>query len=138
MKKALSIFLAILMLASNIGIAANTHFCGGEAVEYSLSLGAEHLDCGMNEGSATCSSKSGHNQINAKPCCDNQHELFQLAEDATLAQSSLEINKTFVVAFIHSFVVQIFSFDGQFSIFPHYSPPLLQQDVPVLFQSFLI
>ncbi len=126
------------MLASNIGIAANTHFCGGEAVKHTLSLGLEHLDCGMDEGPKTCSSQSGHDQINAKPCCDNQHELIQLDEDVTLVQPSLELNKTFVVAFIHSFVVQFFPINERVSFYPNYSSPLLKQNVQVLFQSFLI
>ena len=68
MKKAFSIFLAILMLVSSTGIAANTHFCGGEAVERTLSLGIEHLDCGMAETEQSCSSKDGHDQIDARYC----------------------------------------------------------------------
>ncbi|HAD97357.1 MAG TPA: hypothetical protein DCG19_08115 [Cryomorphaceae bacterium] len=138
MKKAFSIFLAILMLASNIGIASNTHFCGGEAAEHTLSLGIEHLDCGMAETEQSCSSEDGHDQLNAKPCCDNQHELLQLDEDATLLQQAPEINKTFIAAFIHTFVVQVFSFEKKESFYLNYFPPLLKQDIQVLFQSFLI
>ncbi|HCQ14908.1 MAG TPA: hypothetical protein DIU20_01525 [Cryomorphaceae bacterium] len=138
MKKVFSIFLAILMLVSNIGIAANTHFCGGEAAEHTLSLGIEHLDCGMAEMETSCSSENGFDSLKAKPCCDNQHDLLQLDEDATLIQFSPEINKTFIAAFIHSFVVQIFYFVEKESFYLNYSPPLLKQDVQVLFQSFLI
>ncbi len=126
------------MLASNIGIASNTHFCGGEAVEHTLSLGIEHLDCGMAETEQSCSSANGHDQLNAKPCCDNQHDLLQLDEDVTLIQQAPEVNKTFVVAFIHTFLVQVFSFEKKESFYLNYSPPLLKQDVQVLFQSFLI
>mgnify|MGYP003630990226 CR=1 FL=1 len=138
MKKAFSIFLAILMLVSSTGIAANTHFCGGEAVERTLSLGIEHLDCGMAETEQSCSSKVQHDQIDARPCCSNQHDLLQLDEDATLMQQAPVVNKTFIAAFIHTFVIQIFSFVKKESFYLNYSPPLLKQDVQVLFQSFLI
>lgn len=138
MKKAFSIFLAILVLVSSTGIAANTHFCGGEAVERTLSLGIEHLDCGMPEMEQSCSSKDGHDQIDARPCCSNQHDLLQLDEDATLMQQAPVVNKTFIAAFVHTFVIQVFSFEKKESFYLNYSPPLLKQDIQVLFQSFLI
>lgn len=138
MKKVVSIFLALLMLASTIGFATNTHFCGGEAVEHTLSLGIEYLDCGMAEAPEQCSSENGHDQVRSKPCCENQHELLQLEADATVIQHSLEVNKTFFVDFIHTFVAQLYTFEKQVPDYLNYSPPLLEQDVQILFQSFLI
>lgn len=140
MKKLISIFLAILMLASNVGIAANTHFCGGKAVKRSISLGFEHLDCGMDQTKRACSvTDNQEDKLQSKPCCENQHELFQLSDEVTAQhQNDLQLNKTFVAAFIHTFVVQLFSYGETTPNLPYYSPPELKQDVQVLFQTFLI
>jgi hypothetical protein len=35
-KKQISIFLAILLLVSNVGLAFNVHYCGGEIASVSL------------------------------------------------------------------------------------------------------
>ncbi len=126
------------MLASNIGIAANTHFCGGEAVERTISLGFEHLDCGMAEVKAKCSENDENEQLRPKPCCENQHELLQLDDEFDAKQSASQVNKTFLAAFIHTFIDQIFSPVEKSTSYLNYSPPILEQDVQILFQTFLI
>ena len=49
MKKTISIFLSILILASSSGIAYAQHFCSGMEMMAEVTLGEKHLSCGMDE-----------------------------------------------------------------------------------------
>jgi hypothetical protein len=138
-KKVISISLALLMLVSNVGFTLNTHFCGGEAVETSFSIGLHNPDCGMPDMDRDCETiPSTEEQVKSKPCCENQHQLIQLDENADLQAFSTEVNPTFFVAFVHSFVQPILFADQAFVHNTYYSPPIPDKDIQVLFQTFLI
>jgi hypothetical protein len=83
----------------------NTHFCGGEAVETSFSIGLHNPDCGMADMDGDCKKEpSSEEQVNPKPCCENQHEVLQLDENANLQAFSVDVNPVFFVAFIHTYI----------------------------------
>ena len=139
MKRIISISLALLMLVSHVGFTMNTHFCGGKAMETSFSIGPQNLDCGMSDMEKECESiPSKEKQIKQKPCCENQHQLLQLDENADVQITSIEVHPVFLIAFIHSFVQPVL-FADQFPIHnTYYSPPIPDRDIQVLFQTFLI
>lgn len=138
-KRILSISLAFLMLVSNIGFAMNTHFCGGEAVKTSFSIGLHNPDCGMADMDRDCETiPSTEEQIKSKPCCENQHQLLQLDENADVQATSVEVNPVFFVTFVHSFVQPILFADQSLVHNTYYSPPIPDKDIQVLFQTFLI
>src|SRR5690554_4770786 len=95
MKKGISILLAFLVLTSSVGFAMNTHFCGGLAVEQSLSFHFEVLDCGMDM-ETDCKSEPAKEAVKAKACCENQHEFHQLDEDLIkqAVNASLDVKQT--------------------------------------------
>lgn len=138
-KKVVSISLALLMLVSSVGFSMNTHFCGGEAVETSFSIGLHNPDCGMPDMDRECESiPSKEKQIKQKPCCENQHQLLQLDENADVQITSIEVHPVFLVAFIHSFVQPVLFADQSLIHNTYYSPPIPDRDIQVLFQTFLI
>ncbi len=127
------------MLVSNVGFTMNTHFCGGEAVETSFSIGLHNPDCGMPDMDRECESiPSKEKQIKQKPCCENQHQLLQLDENADVQITSIEVHPVFLVAFIHSFVQPILFANQSLVHNSYYSPPIPDKDIQVLFQIFLI
>jgi hypothetical protein len=139
LKRVIALFFAVVMLASNAGFALNTHYCGGEAVESSLSIGIAHLDCGMTETKKDCESGASHtNQIDRKPCCENEHQSFQLEDDFELQSDSNPIHPVFIIAFVDSFVQTIIDVPSIEIFSANFSPPLPKQDKQVLFQSFLL
>ncbi|MFT6997665.1 MAG: hypothetical protein ACJAQ4_001419 [Cryomorphaceae bacterium] len=125
------------MLASNIGIAANTHYCGGMVAEQSFSLGFEQLDCGMEKTQEICESTESEG-LNAQPCCKNVHEILQAQQEANVKKSSIEVNPTFLVAFVFDYTSTLFSFEESTPTFREYIPPFVRQNVQILFQTFLI
>ncbi|GAB3338570.1 hypothetical protein GCM10027429_23910 [Marivirga atlantica] len=127
------------MLVSNVGFSMNTHFCGGEAVETSFSIGLHNPDCGMADMDGDCKKEpSSEEQVNPKPCCENQHEVLQLDENANLQAFSVDVNPVFFVAFIHTYIQPVLFTDQAFVHNTYYSPPIPDKDIQVLFQTFLI
>lgn len=138
-KEAFSISLALLMLVSNVGFSLNTHFCGGEVVKSSFTIGLHNPDCEMANMDNTCDrNPSKEHQLAQKPCCENQHQIVQLDENATTELASININPVFVAAFIHVFVQPLVFADQALTTFVDYSAPLTDKDIQVLFQTFLI
>lgn len=75
LKKCTGLFLAILLLVSNIGFSFDVHYCGGQIASVSLntsvSAAPEKKCCGMSEKKSSC-------------CKDKVVHLEKKSDDATL------------------------------------------------------
>lgn len=137
MKKAISIFLSLLMLASSSGIAYAQHFCSGTEMASQITLGEKFLSCGMEEcGDPSCDDNSN---IAEDHCCQNH--FTQIDTDENFAKASFEIKfqKFFIANIPAVFVpeaVEIVSIEKTF--FAEYNPPPLEQDLNILYDTFLI
>lgn len=139
MKKLISIFLSLLMLASSMGLAVNTHYCGGEAMSSQLTLGQVHTNCGMENMGKSCTNKDITSLSQSNSCCQDEYISLD-TDDATDHKVVVEqVNPEFVLALTFSFLgIDPFFQDTNNLTYRDYSPPLYQQDRQVLFQSFLI
>ncbi|PKA82491.1 hypothetical protein ATE92_0621 [Ulvibacter sp. MAR_2010_11] len=136
MRKIISIFLSVLLLASSSGIAYAQHFCGEYEMLSELTLGEKNLSCGMSMDIPDCETKGTSEDHD---CCDNHYT--QVTTDDTFAKASFEINftKTFVAAFVSVFVLeQPAIYTTNLISFAEYHPPPLEQDFQVLYETFLI
>ncbi|MGB3467114.1 MAG: hypothetical protein WBA74_17670 [Cyclobacteriaceae bacterium] len=138
MKKVIAISLALILLSTNLGFAVATHYCGGMAVKTQLVLGHEVLDCGMASINKSCKKSIEGTYLNNKPCCQNVHQSIDTEDDfkPTIIQST--VNVEFVAAFIVTFLHLPISSVNEESQYANYSPPLIDQDISVLHQVFLI
>ena len=136
MKRILAIFLALILLTTNIGLAMATHYCGGEAVKTQLMLGHGHLDCDMS--GMDMGAENTEKGPKAKNCCENQYQTFEIDGDYHPGFAQLIFNLDFVVALVHTFLSIAPVPETEKSPYAHYSPPLLLRDIPVLNQVFLI
>jgi hypothetical protein len=127
------------MLASNIGLTMNTHFCGGHAMKSTVSVGASQLDCGMGTmDQIEIRSQPVVSSYTPEPCCKNDHQEIQVDKKATCQKASVELNQTFLVAIIHTFIQPLIFIARVDVNHPNYSPPPLTRDIAVLIQTFLI
>lgn len=127
------------MLASSSGIAYAQHFCGGMEMMSQITMGEKNLSCGMEEmeNPAECAAES--TAENHHDCCDNQIIKIQTDDNFAKASFDVKLNKTFVATFVSVFVLQevdIASTEKTF--FADYSPPPLEQDLNILYETFLI
>ncbi len=138
MKSAFSIFFALLLLTTQVGVSFATHYCGGKVFKNSISvLGAESLACNMQESSIVgCTNQSG---VRNKSCCENQATTFQTKDQYnTSASIALDNNIVFLASFTSAYIYLICFTDSYTINTAHYDPPVLELDIPVLIQSFLI
>ena len=118
-----TISLIIIFLLSTVGITINEHFCGGILTEEAVFI----------EASCAC----GNSEMPSN-CCKNENEYHQLDEDYTVVESDINLKATFITAFISN-AISIYAADVyEVSEYLSFKPPLIEQDITVLVQSFLI
>ena len=137
MKKAISIFLSMLMLASSSGIAYAQHFCGGMEMMAGITLGQQQLSCGMDADIPT--SNCDDTDITDHGCCDNNFTKIQTDDNFAKAFFDLKLDKTFIATFFSVFVLHELEIASTAKTsFADYSPPPLLQDLNILYETFLI
>ncbi len=137
MKKIISIFLSVLLLASSTGIAYAQHFCGGEEMMAEITLGQKNLSCGMDDISSDCGEETVISV--AHDCCSNQFTKVSTDDNFAKATFNISLNKTFVAAFVPVFVLQqIPVYDTTNHYYADYNPPPIDKDISILYQTFLI
>ncbi len=126
------------MLASSSGIAYAQHFCSGMEMMAEITLGEKHLSCGMVDApDSDCGDKTAASE--AHDCCKNHVTKIQTDDNFAKASFDLKLNKTFVATFVSVFILQeveIASIEKTF--FADYKSPPLEQDLNILYETFLI
>ncbi|MBE0655307.1 MAG: hypothetical protein IH594_16015 [Bacteroidales bacterium] len=119
-----------------------THFCGGEAIETKIMLGKTHLGCGMMDIDLSCedSGKTGNHPVrfNNLPCCENEFQIIQVTEEFVKDAILDSFNVDFAAAFLATLLNGDLIPNSTIQFYTDYSPPPLEKDVQVLFQTFLI
>tara|TARA_R110000850_G_scaffold35022_4_gene93773 strand:- start:1528 stop:1905 length:378 start_codon:yes stop_codon:yes gene_type:complete len=125
-------------MLSSIGMAKSTHICMGSEMMAEFGLATKHLDCGMNPQQHDDSSNS-HQSIDPIECCQNQFELVHNDSDQNLKVVQIDAAQLiFIAAFTQSFIFGIAPITSTEQPAPHITPPSIEKDFSVLFQSFLI
>ena len=139
MKRTIAIFLSSLVLLSNMGLTFATHYCSGFAVKSQVMLGHHALDCGMAGMDAECESTPSEMELLvSKSCCDNQYQTLDTDDEYTSGHVLELPSPEFLVAFLEVFVYNFFQTNIEQSNLAHYKPPLLEFNLPVLNQVFLL
>lgn len=137
MKKVISIFLSVLLLASSSGVAYAQHFCGGMEMLSKITIAAKDLSCGMELADKHCDDTSKVSQQDH--CCENHITQIQTDDDFAKAY--------FDVKFENSFIAECFPVYELGALVPRtkniiafadYSPPPIVSDLCILYDSFLI
>ncbi|MDF1573348.1 MAG: hypothetical protein P1P82_17195 [Bacteroidales bacterium] len=142
MRKSFSILLSVILLAGQMSVAIGTHFCGGEAVESKIIWGETHLGCGMMDMEEPCddAEKSNTNELHFDkiPCCENEYHTVQATNEFVKDAAQTTFNVEFAVAFIYTTLNLDLFPESTHQFYSDYSPPPLEKDISVLFQTFLI
>jgi hypothetical protein len=89
-KKHISVFLAVLLLVSNVGLAFNVHYCGGEIASVSLNSALPSLQ----SEKGCCETKSSKKDS----CCKDKKIVVQKKTDNVIVKSfSFQFDYAFVV-----------------------------------------
>jgi len=138
LKKILSIAFSLMILLSSVGLAKTIHLCMGTEMESAIGFSTSHIECEMAKKKPSCHSEKDSNEHEEKDCCDEEFELLVLDQDLQKSSLSLDYSPEFVVSLVYTFL-GISTLPTETSIdYTNSPPPLLRQDLQVLYQSFLI
>ena len=135
--KILSVFLAFTVLFSTLSFSVDKHICMGEVTDTSYFSDAD--TCGMIMEEETCAVDRIHtDKVQKEKCCNDIHELIPGNQTEQQALQSFEIAKAqFILVFSYA-LVNLHKEKKQFIPFDYHSAPLVDKDINVLYQTFLI
>lgn len=127
-KKIASLLLLLVLLTTSTGYSTYTILCQMTGGSYSYAF----------EKHCCCLSTDQHAD-SAVMCCEEEAEFIQLDVETSVSELQIDLNPVFFVAWIQYQVNQLFPVkDSNTSGYFNYSPPLIERDIPVLVQSFLL
>ena len=140
-----------MLLLSSTGFSIDLHFCQGDLKSFSLfgtakscHAKAAKSHCQQKQKKSTCHFAKSTMETEdgcAKNCCSNKNMVVAPDMDTqkVVSEQLTETNICFISAFVAVFHVDQ-TLDLEKLIIPYlnYIPPLLDQDIPVLIQSFLL
>jgi len=135
-KSIVSSLLALLVLVSSSSFMVNMHFCGGNV--QSVSLIEEATPCPMEVQLPPCHKKMA---VKKSGCCEDKHVAFegkdfnaQVQDFSMLAWQSMNWVAALPV------IMEVIQVNEAIAFSNHtpYKPPIVERDIPVLVQSFLI
>lgn len=138
-----SLVMALMVLVSSNSYTIDFHYCQGQLKSFSIygkaknchELASKMASCHHNkqkpDDSVFCS--EGDNN-----CCNNEIVYFESDFDEKIPNIDYLNSQHYVVAFKNSSFNDLFNEFKEDVPFAHYKPPLIQKDIPVLFESFLL
>ena len=133
--KILSVFLAFIVLFTTFSFKVEKHYCMGEVTDSAYFVDVE--SCGMEVGDCE-NAIDIESKIQKEKCCQDIQELIPGNQNEQQAIDSFEFNKVrFVLAYTYIFL-NLFEENKDLIPFKYYSPPLVDKDINVLYQTFLI
>ena len=133
--KILSVFLALTVLFSTFSFTVEKHFCMGEVTDSTYFV--DVASCGMDDEDCEIAIDMG-TIIQKEKCCHDVQELIPGNQNEQKALDSFEFDQVrFVLAYTYTFL-NLFEENRDLIPFKYYTPPLVDKDINVLYQTFLI
>ncbi len=123
MKQVGTISLIVLLLVSTFGITVNKHYCGGHLSDVSLYF------------SATCG--CGDSNMDSD-CCQTNSDFVQLDEDYTVLTFDVNLDDELIAEIANNYMDLLTESNNAPTKYFQHKPPLIERDIPVLVQSFLL
>jgi len=136
LKNIANLFLALLVLITSLGFTLNKHYCGGELRNIAINKNVEL--CAMCQKVANL--PDCHKQEKeSKPCCENEKDEVKPENYNVSQKVELDNNQLFFIAYTYVILDNIHNVNTELeSEFIAPSPPLIERDIPIAVQSFLL
>ncbi|MGK0364855.1 MAG: hypothetical protein ACI85O_001915 [Saprospiraceae bacterium] len=138
--------LAILVFVTSVGLSVDMHFCQGDFKSFSL-IGKAKNCHDIAKKQSTCKhhkafvqQEDSCGESEQKDCCENRTLSLNSDQDQQFQTVDFTLSKQveqFITAFIYVFYQDKIT-EEEDVFFAQYRPPLIQKDIPVLIQSFLL
>jgi hypothetical protein len=135
MSKLISVLLSVLLLLSGTGITYAQHYCGEFEMLSKVTLGEEHLSCGMVMEVPACEEIDSEDHH----CCDNQYTSVITDDNFVKASFVIDFHQSLALPFVSVFLLQpLVEYEIGLNHYHLYHPPPLYKNIPVLYETFLI
>jgi hypothetical protein len=135
MRKIFAFFLAIVVLFSSFSYTIEKHICMGEVTDVSFFEASE--GCGMKTEDII-ETQTFEVVIKKEKCCQTLHELIPGNQNEQKAIDGVDIDQfQFVFAYAYTYL-NLFEENIELPAFHYDPPPLPDEDLHVLYQTFLI
>ena len=142
----IALTMALLVFSTSVGFSIDMHFCQGQLK--STSIFGKAKNCHEMAKMAICPHHQKKMEAmddesckeDQKDCCNSKTILVQSDDDKQFQNSNLSLTNNqqqFLFAYVESFHFNQ-PIIATYSENEYYKPPLIQRNLPVLFQSFLI
>ena len=131
----MSVFLASLVLIASIGVTVNLHLCAGQIQSAALFVKAQPC----KDVQKPCHGTEHHSK--KQGCCEEKSIVVKGKETTAEVKVATSISPSFnLIAVILPVLYSIINTDSVVATprYAHYKPPLIQRDITVFVQSFLI
>ena len=131
-----AVFLASLVLIASIGVTVNLHLCGGNVQSIALFVKAQ--PCKMEMPKSCHGSKA---QKKRSGCCEEESILLKGKETTAELKTVTELTPSFtLISVILPVLYSINEVDSFIASarYAHYKPPIVERDITIFAQSFLI
>lgn len=126
--------LATLVLFSSMSFTIDKHYCGDTLVDTAVFKQAK--TCGMEMSQSKTASED---VISQKKCCKNEHIVIEAQDELKTTVNSLSFDQQlFVASFVYYYINLFEGLDKKAIPFKNYPLPLVDKDIQVLYQTFLI
>lgn len=132
--------MAMVMLVSTTGFTMSAHFCGSELQHISFLGQAKSCEMHLSEMSSCQHEQEQQSQIAKQPCCKDLTIVSELQDSlkGSMLPKILSPDFKFIAVLSSFFIAIIAEHVPHFSKHHQYSPPLIERDIPVIVQSFLL
>ncbi|WP_439649333.1 HYC_CC_PP family protein [Lentiprolixibacter aurantiacus] len=129
-----AVCLALVVLFSTLSFTVDMHYCGRTLVDFSLDQADNCLMKSlMPEDSSACES------MKKMRCCTDVEITFEGQDELKMNFDQLTLNQqVFIVAYAYTFIDLLQPAEENRIPFDGYPPPILVQDIQVLYETFLI
>ena len=129
-KKIAHLFMALLLVVATMGVTMHKHYCMGRV-----------KDVAYFEKSKHCAEMIGMEQEDCPmSCCKDTEQEFKV-DDLSVTAFAFDLDTDFHL--LNAFTYLLLDFNvltvpAHQVAYQNYKPPLIEQDIPVLVQSFLL
>lgn len=127
--------MAFVVLFTTMSFTIDMHYCGGSLVDFSVFTKAE--SCGMEKEQLIKSCENP--EMTEKDCCTDQKIVKEGKEDLKTSFNKLTFEQqTFVASFFYTYINLFEGLDENIVPFKDYSPPFVERDIQILYETYLI
>lgn len=130
MKKTFAVLLSFVILLSSLNFSLSAHYCGQTIVDVAL----------FGEAEACPMAAEMNCDTDEKPCCANRNIIIE-GEDYLASKSfeKQEVEKVELLLAELQFPIELLLEEQEANFFlDYYTPPLIEQDITLAVQSFLL